>query len=258
MRAAGYRSRSACSLARLPAPPYGARFPTTHWSAVLQAGKGAPSELERLVHYREPLLAYLLATGLTPPDAEDAVQDLLARLTDPKFWASVSPEKGRFRSWLLTALNHQLADARARTQAVKRGSGIPPVPLDPVSGEHAPGRALADGGRTPEQAYELKWAQTIVANAWRVLRAEFDAQGRLRWYDALEPVLYCDEDRASYQQIAKELGVSESAVSSAVRRMRGRLRALMREEVAGTVRDPVANPEEVREELDYLIRVLCP
>ena len=238
-------------------PFYGTRLPTTHWTVVLQAGEQMPAALEALCTlYCNPLRAWVMASGYSEPDAEDAVQDFLLRVQEPGFLANVAPEKGRFRSWLLKSLKHQLASAWARDRAAKRGGGVRPAALDTVSGEHAPGNAVADGRRSPDAEYEHRWAQTVLANAWERLRAELATQGRRDVLEVLEPALYRDGDRAPYRQIAGALGLSETGVRSAAQRLRERLRQVIREEVARTVPDPDENPAEVEAELKHLIQVL--
>lgn len=216
-----------------------------------------PAALEGLcLRYREPLRAWLVASGKSEADAQDAVQDFLIRTQEPGFLANVAPEKGRFRSWLLKSLKHQVASTEARNRAAKRGGGLAPAVLDTVSGEHAPGDAVADGRRNPEAAYECRWARTVLTNAWERVRSEMAAQGRLPMLEVLEPVLYRDGDRASYRQIAKTVDLTESGARSAAQRLRDGLRRAIYDEVARTVPDPESNPAEVEAELRHLIQVL--
>jgi len=240
-----------------PGGRVGVRFPGTQWSLVTQAGDRVVEALQGLgVLYREPLIAYLLAAGYSTHDAEDAVQSLMVRFMDPGFLANVAPAKGRFRSWLLTTLKHQVANAEARQRAAKRGGGIVPEVLDTLRGEHAPGKAVADRRRSPDQEYEYRWAQKVLANAWRSVRSELAAQGREHWIAVLEPVLYRDGDRAPYRQIAETLDLTESGARSAAQRLRDSLRQAIRDEIARTIPDPDQNPGEVEAELNHLVRIL--
>src|SRR2546425_1817042 len=86
-------------------------FATTHWSVVLSAGRSdtprARQALERLCQtYWYPLYAYVRRRGYSSEDAEDLTQAFFARLLSSDFFASADRERGRFRSFLLTALNH--------------------------------------------------------------------------------------------------------------------------------------------------------
>jgi RNA polymerase sigma-70 factor (ECF subfamily) len=110
-------------------------FETTHWSVVLRAGQGqepqAQAALEKLcAAYWYPLYAFVRKRGHPPPEAEDLVQGFFARLLTKKFLGSLRPEGGKFRSYLLTALKHFLANEWDRQQAQKRGGGKVLVSID--------------------------------------------------------------------------------------------------------------------------------
>src|SRR4030095_7699027 len=103
-------------------------FATTHWSAVLSAGQPdssrAPQALEKLCQaYWKPLYSYVRRQGHGPADAQDLTQAFFARFLEKNLWSRADPQKGRFRSFLLTVLRHFLADERDRVRTVKRGGG---------------------------------------------------------------------------------------------------------------------------------------
>jgi hypothetical protein len=106
----------------------GSGFPTTHWSRVLCAGHDeAPASaaaLEALCRaYWPPLYAFVRRNGYAPADAQDLVQGFLAHLLARNDLAAVAPQKGRFRSFLLTALKHFLVSEARSRHALKRGGG---------------------------------------------------------------------------------------------------------------------------------------
>jgi hypothetical protein len=110
-------------------------FATTHWSVVLKAGESgtpqAAAALEKLcLVYWEPIYGYIRRQGCSPHDAQDLTQSFLARLLARDFAAGLDPRKGKFRSFLLVAINHFLSNERLRAGAAKRGGGRIPVPLD--------------------------------------------------------------------------------------------------------------------------------
>src|SRR5215207_5060790 len=110
-------------------------FVTTHWSVVLTAGQAASSEvdvaLERLCRtYWWPLYAFVRRRGHEPHDAQDLTQEFFARLLEKDFLRAVDPGKGKFRSFLLAALEHFLANEWRRTQAQKRGGHVTFISLD--------------------------------------------------------------------------------------------------------------------------------
>jgi DNA-directed RNA polymerase specialized sigma24 family protein len=115
--------------------PQGTQFTTTHWSVVLQAGDGgspaASAALEELCRtYWYPVYAYVRRQGPSPEDAQDLSQEFFAGLLAKGFPRGVLPERGRFRSFLLTSLRHFLVDQHRRETAAKRGAGQFLVPLN--------------------------------------------------------------------------------------------------------------------------------
>ena len=230
-------------------------FATTHWSVVLAAGSEdtpqAAEALERLCRtYWYPLYAYVRRQGYGPADAQDLTQEFFARFLARKALAGVAPEKGKFRSFLLVALRHFLSDQRDRASAAKRGGGTEVLSLD---GEEAEGRYRLEPVERldAERIYERRWAMTLLGQAWRRLRDESAAQGKLQQFERLAEFV-AGEAEVSCVAAASELGLSESAMRSGLHRLRERYRALIREEIAFTVSAPV----EVDEELRYLIKVL--
>src|SRR5947209_11545063 len=156
-------------------------FATTHWSVVLAAGRSdspeATQALERLCAvYWHPLYAYVRRQGYAPHDAQDLTQEFFARLLARNYLGTVGREKGKFRSFLLAALNHFLADERDRAMAAKRGGGKPLISLDETDAET---RYEADmpSQLSPDKSFEKRWATTLLEPAFARLRAEAVAAG---------------------------------------------------------------------------------
>jgi RNA polymerase sigma factor (sigma-70 family) len=231
-------------------------FVTTHWSVVVTAGgsdtAGARRALENLCNaYWYPLYAYVRRRGFSPPDAEDLTQEFFARFLEHQWVANADREKGRFRTFLLSAMNHFLANEWDKARAQKRGGGIRPVPLEFGTAETRYSREPADS-ITPEQHFERRWALTLLETVTRRLQADYEQDGRGELFAALHPCLVGDRTNQPYEELARKLGLTEGAVKSAVHRLRQRYRQLLRDEIAHTV----AGPGEVEEELRHLIAVL--
>jgi RNA polymerase sigma factor (sigma-70 family) len=234
----------------------GACFATTHWSVVLAAGDScsanAPMALEELcAAYWEPLYAYVRRQGFGPQDAQDLTQEFFAWLLQNKRLRVADPERGRFRSFLLVRLKHFLSDERKKLRAQKRGGGQPILSLD---AERAEQRCSLDPATelTAERIFDQRWALTVIERTVARLRDEYVAVGRPDLFDELKHFQPGDEAKTSYAETATRLAVSESAVKSAIYRLRKRHRDLLREEIARTV----ATPAEVDEEIRYLIAVM--
>jgi RNA polymerase sigma factor (sigma-70 family) len=231
-------------------------FQTTHWSVVVSAGQQASPQaaesLEKLCRaYWFPLYAYARQRGHTPEDAQDLTQAFFLRLLQKQYLAHADRDKGRFRSFLLTALNHFLTNDWRRAEAVKRGSGQPPISLDDTRAEDRYAlEPLSD--LTPERLYERHWALTLLDQALARLRAESAAAGQTRQFNRLKGFLTTQAAESSYAAVAAELGMTSGAVGKLIYRLRHRYRELVREEIAHTV----ASPAEVEDEIRWLFRAV--
>lgn len=237
------------------APPR-AVFVTTRWSVVLTAGHSDGPQvrvaLEELCRtYWYPLYAYVRRRGRSAEDAQDLTQEFFARLLKGNWVERADQQRGKFRSFLLTAMNRFLADEWDKSRAQKRGGGVAVVPVQLETAETRYGLDPADH-ITPEQIYERRWALAVLEEVLRRLGAEYEQDGRAEIFTALNPCLVGDRDGQPYGELAVKLGVSEGTVKSTVHRLRQRYRRLLRDEIANTV----AGPGEVDEELRHLFAIL--
>ncbi len=230
-------------------------FATTHWSVVLAAaGQQTPEgdiALERLCRtYWYPLYAYVRREGYSPDDAQDLTQGFFAQLLARHSLAHVAPEKGRFRSFLLAAMRHFLSVERERARAIKRGGNAQILSLDAQEAETRYRLEPVDR-LDAEKIYEHRWAMTLLEQAVVRLREESAAAGKTELVERLRGFVAGDRE-VTCGAAAVELGMSESAVKSAVHRLRERYRELVREEIAHTV----ANPMEIDSEIRHLKALL--
>jgi len=229
------------------APAANAVFVTTHWSVVLTAGGSdstrAQEALARLCRvYWRPLYAYVRRRGHSPHDAEDLTQAFFAQLLKRRDVATVSPERGKFRSYLLGAMNHFLSDEWDKARAQKRGANKI-IHLDST---------VAESTLTPEKLFDQRWAITVLEEVHQRLRLEHEREDKLSQFETLRFSLMGERSALPYTRLAKQLGTSEGAVKVAVHRLRQRYRTLLRVLIAETV----ATPEEVEDELRYLMQTL--
>jgi RNA polymerase sigma-70 factor (ECF subfamily) len=234
--------------------PGGAReFATTRWSIVLSARAdhpGASNALTTLCEaYWYPLYAYVRRQGIAPHDAQDLTQEFFARLLEKDWLRAVARDRGRFRSWLLAALKHFLANEWDKSRAKKRGGGISFISIDDASAESRYAHEPADH-TTADLLYDRRWALTLLDRVLARLREEFVAVGKVAHFDALKGAL--TGDKTPYAEIGAALSMSEGAVKVAVHRLRDRYRELIRAEIVETV----ATPAEVEGELRHLLAAL--
>lgn len=230
------------------------RFAATQWSLVLRARDKSEAALEGLFkRYREPLLVWLRAQGQSPADAEDALHGFLQNLLRREALAGVSEEKGKFRTFLLQCLKNHLRDEHARRIAGKRGGGQPVESLDQTDDEGHDIRTPASAGRAPDLEYDRAWAQAVLASSIERLQAECAGQGHGALWQAVEPVIFFDDTASPYRDIAAKAGMSEAAVKMATSRIRARLRGIVQEQIMQTV----ADEQDWREEIRYLIQLFA-
>ncbi len=226
------------------------RFTTTHWSVVLAAAQGdtpaAAAALEHLCQtYWYPLYAHIRHRGYLPEDAEDLTQGFFVHLLVRKPFAGVDPEKGRFRSFLLAALNLFLAEARDFQQALKRGGGRALLSLDAAEAESRYRLEPLDE-RSPDRLFERRWALAVLERVLARLEEHYTGTGRGDLFRQLKPFLVEGGRTRAYAEVGAELGLTAHAVRKAVQRLRQRYGRLFREEIAQTVADPAEAEEELR------------
>lgn len=240
-------------------PGHGAaavQFTTTHWSVVIAAGDVASPQADAALAelcrtYWYPLYAFVRRKGHSPHDAQDLTQAFFARLLEKNYVAQADRERGRFRTYLLAALTHFLADEWDKARRLKRGGGQEIISFDAASAEERYRLEPIDP-LDAAKLYERRWVTTLFDKVLGRLEEEFHELGKDKSFEHLKGSLLAEETGLSYADLGAELGLKEDAVKQAVHRMRRRYRELFREEIAQTV----AGPGEVEDELKYLFTVL--
>jgi RNA polymerase sigma-70 factor (ECF subfamily) len=243
--------------AKNSAPSGAGRFATTHWSVVLSASRPESAHYQQALEslcrtYWFPLYAYLRRHGYDTHQAEDHTQAFLACLLEKHGLRLAEPGRGKFRSFLLAALKHFIANERAWAGARKRGGGRTVLSLDSRSAEAQYALEPRDE-LSPEKLFERSWALTVLDRAMARLAAEAAASNKQQQFDRLKTYLTAGKDAVAYHKVAAELQMSEGAVKVAVHRLRRRYRELLRDEIAQTV----ATQDQIDEEIRHLFSALA-
>ena len=236
-----------------PAPGAGGQgiFASTEWTVVLSAGgvdsPAARAALERLCRvYWFPLYAHVRRRGYKPEDAQDLTQEFFAHLFRHESLAGVRREKGRFRVFLLSALNYFLSDQRDRACAAKRGGGRACASLDALQAEERYALEPATS-ETPDRAFDRRWAAALMEQVFAQLRQEQLLAGKNAQFTLLQPFLAREVEPGEYEALEPRLGLSRNAIAAAVRRLRLRCRELALAEVMRTVALPSEAEAELRQ-----------
>ena len=232
-------------------------FATTHWSVVMRAGAASTMEsmsaLDRLCRqYWRPLYYYVRRRGYNEHDAQDLTQGFFVRLLEKGLVSAADRERGRFRTFLLAALENFLANEWDKTRRQKRGGGQQFLSLDSAEHGEAGYQLLQSDAASPAELYERRWAQAVLEAVLRRLREEFDGRDGKGRFDVLKEFLLSDRGETSYAAAASRIGLSESATKSAIYRLRQRYGQLFADEIAQTI----ARPEDLDEEIQHLLAVL--
>jgi DNA-directed RNA polymerase specialized sigma24 family protein len=224
----------------------GLRFETTQWSLVAAAGadeEKRPALQDLYRSYAQPIYAFIRRRGYSRQDAQDLTQDFFLHLLEKNTFSRADRLKGKFRSFLLGALEFFLSHANERATAEKRGGHATLVFLDDENAEVR--YQLADPGQTAEQLFDARWAATLIETTVDRLKAENEAAGKGELFNHIRGFLIEGED-SSYAEVAERTGLTLGAVRLAIHRLRSRYRELLRAEIARTVVSSDDFDEEVR------------
>jgi len=231
------------------------QFANTHWSVVLLAGQSASplcqEALENLCRsYWYPIYAFLRRQGYASADAKDLTQEFFAKFLQKNFLSAVNPARGKFRSFLLKALKHFLANEWDRVRAEKRGGKHAFISLDEQTAE---GRYQLEPSSTatPEALYENRWALAVLDGALRHLKSDYETAGKADQFEVLQVYLSSEPAEGAYAGAAARLRMTSGAVAVAVHRLRQRYGELLRKEIGRTV----STPAEIAEEMRFLFSV---
>jgi RNA polymerase sigma-70 factor (ECF subfamily) len=200
--------------------------------------------------YWRPIYAYARRRGRTVDQAQDLTQAFFTQLLEKDYVARADRDRGRFRSFLLTAFKHYLSNDSDRARAQKRGGGSALLSLDFSTAEGKLPYEPAETA-TPETLYARQWAQTLLDRAFTRL-ALMEREAHPERFDRLKHCLMGAESAVGYGALADELGTTEGAIKVTVHRMRKRFGDLLRREVAETM----ISEDAVSEEISFLIDAL--
>jgi RNA polymerase sigma-70 factor (ECF subfamily) len=239
----------------MPKSVTGSPFHTTRWTLVGEAkqpgedGQRALNDLLRI--YQSPLYSFARRKGLSPADAEDAVQGFFLIVIQRELFGKADAEKGRLRNLLLTAFKRYLIDESVKKHAARRhpGKGSGFVNLDLFEAR------LLVSERANEDAaslFDRERAHAVLDEALQNLRERYRTDDSLELFDALRPFLSETEVCPTQSDLAKTLGMSTNAVRVALHRLRKRFR----ESMHATICETIEEPSEAEAEFQELARIL--
>ncbi len=121
---------------------------------------------------------------------------------------SATPEKGRFRAFLLATLKHFLANEWDKAQTQKRGGGAVHVSLDAETRY----QRESMNQLSPDRLYDRQWALTLLEVVLGKLRDEHETPEKRQLFDALRGTLTGDQPDGGYAELAQQLGTNDGAI----------------------------------------------
>jgi len=201
--------------------------------------------------YWHPVYVFVRRRGYDSEQSLDLTQGFFALLIEKNYLLDADPKRGRFRSFLLTAVKHFLANEWDRANALKRGGGRVSISIDVEEAEAWNTLATVEQA-TPETLYERRWALSVLENVMSKLRAEFADAGKMDEFERLSVFLDGDSEPARYEKLASEMIISAGALRMSVYRFRRKFRRLLRAEIE----ESVSGPDEVDDEFRFLSSIL--
>jgi RNA polymerase sigma-70 factor (ECF subfamily) len=232
-----------------------AAFVTTQWTRVLEAHGDSPEARTALsdlcAAYYAPVFSFIRRSAADEEAARDLTQEFFARLLARQSIGSADPERGRFRSFLLGAVKHFLADMYDHSHRLKRGAGQKVESLD--ADDASPGLGVADPSvPEPDRDFDRKWALILLDRALERLAKDQAAAGNSAQFETLKPWLTGETTGLSQGAAAAALGMNEGAVKVAIHRLRRRFREALKNEISQTVSDP----QQVQAEMHCLLEAM--
>jgi len=238
--------------------PWGVQFPTTRWDELAMASLHGDAESRRALdefcrRYWGPVNKFIRRQGHSETEAADLTQEFFLNFLEARSWRRADPQQGKFRTFLLGALVHRLAKARAHRDRLKRGGGTEIVGFEESAGPRDGEAGMPTVAPAEAEHFDREWALEILGSALTEVRADYAARDKLRLYEALKCYLGTQPTAPAYESVAAELGLALAALKTEVFRMRQAFRTALHREIGRTVNDP----RQVQDELRYLRNVMA-
>jgi DNA-directed RNA polymerase specialized sigma24 family protein len=231
----------------------GSLMPETRWSLVqrIQTDADAKALGEIMKIYWQPLQRLAIGRGVSPSDAEDAVQSFYEMVIRRGSFQVANADRGRLRTFLRTLFERHLIDQWEKSAAAKRGGGKIGLSIEE---EQSNGNEIKELSHqvTPELLYDRCWVLTLLGRAMDALRDSYRRRGKEELFEELKYVLEGQESDSCYAESAARLGLNENAVKQAAFRIRKKFGEALTWEVTQTVGDPADIESELRELLQTL------
>jgi RNA polymerase sigma-70 factor (ECF subfamily) len=201
--------------------------------------------------YWRPVYSYIRGRGNSAEEAMDLTQEFFLRIIDKNTLATVRQEKGKFRTYLIVAINHFLTNEWDKKNALKRGGKNEFISFEEIEQFEKNGHN-ANHDLSPELIYERQWALSLLEAALVQLESEqLNDEQKMR-FNGFRSFLTTDEERLPYEELSRKMEMNLGAVKTAVHRLRKQFALTIRQKVA----DSISDDSDVQLELTHLMDAL--
>ena len=202
------------------------RFPPTRRSVIEAVGSDDEGERENALEalcaaYWKPIYKYIRVRWNRPgEEAQDLTQGFFVEVLERELLAKFDAKRSRLRTYLRLCVDSFVSNEGKASRRQKRGGNVPHVALDFTAAEQELGAAM-DPAAIPspeslEELFEKEWLRSLFSLAIEELHQYCAARDRERTFRLFEAYDLEDNDKISYDQLAKEYAISVGEVTHAL------------------------------------------
>lgn len=235
-------------------------FQTTCWSEIHDAQRCKGAHRREIINkllkrYWKPIYCYLRHKGYDNESAKDLTQGFFHEIVLGRDLVQQHDEtKGRFRTFLLTALDRYVVSAHRAETATGRRPKDGLVSLQSFDEASLP---MPSEGMKPDEAFAYVWASVLLDEVLAQVEQECSQEGKEAYWAVfcarvLEPIMDGTEP-PSLAELCKHLGIDiETKASNMIVTVKRRFQAAMRRQLFQHVNSDV----EVKQEIWDLMEIL--
>ena len=237
-------------------------FLTTHWSAIGKIAAGGDTDNQALINellkrYWKPVYCFLRRKGYDNEQAKDLTQGFFQEVVlDRELIRRADQARGRFRTFLLSALEQYLARMHRKEAARKRIPKDKLVRLEQIDPAELPEPV---GELTPEESFNYAWVSQLLDKLLAEVEAKYRADNEvLHWQvyhsRVLQPIME-QAQPPSLPEICEKYGIKdERKASNIIGTVQRRLRTALKRHLRRSVTGDADVDEELRELMQILSR----
>lgn len=204
------------------------QFPPTEWTRIVGFSLGESIQNEFVNRYWKPVYGFLRHKGYNNEEAKDLTQGFFTEIIlDSNLFKNIDRSRGKFRTLLITALNHYTIDVIRHNKRIRRHPGTINVLNEDIQ---LPDHSLA----TPEEVFDYEWAAEMLNRVLTELKNQCHASSLATHWEVfnarvLQPIL-TDTEAPSLPDVCSALNIpSEAKASNMIVTVKRHFKQLLRD-----------------------------